>query len=177
MTVRPSPLGPQGPFAIKICKLLLLLHTAWCLPTCWVRRWSCGRTARPIMDQLPRFCPGRRCPYNADTSKFLGRGPCPRGKKDQTVLSLPRRMKFPISQEGVPRNRGSGGNDCERPLREGAHRKRPPVTLWFLSGDTERNPPRRAEPQKQSAALHKVLCQAFFQESGSSFVYFFLRKK
>ena len=38
-----------------------------------------------------------------------GRGPCPRGKKDQTVLSLPRRMKLPISQEGVPRNRGAGG--------------------------------------------------------------------
>ena len=45
-----------------------------------------------------------------------------------------------------PRNRGSGGNDCEHRRRQGAHRKQPPVTLWFLSGDTERNPPRRAEP-------------------------------
>ena len=42
---RPTP-GPQGPFAIKICKLMLLLHTAWCLPTCLVRRWSGGQRAR-----------------------------------------------------------------------------------------------------------------------------------
>ena len=39
----PPTLGPQGPFAIKICKLLLLLHTAWCLPTCLVRWWSYKR--------------------------------------------------------------------------------------------------------------------------------------
>ena len=44
----PPTLGPQGPFAIKICKLLLLLHTAWCLPTCSVRWWSYKRT-----QQLP----------------------------------------------------------------------------------------------------------------------------
>ena len=49
------------------------------------------------------------------------------------------------------RNWGSGGNDCEHRRRQGAHRKRPPVTLWFLSGDTERNPPRRAEPSKQKS--------------------------
>ena len=40
MTVRLSTLGPQGPFSIKICERLLLSYTAWCLPTCLVRRWS-----------------------------------------------------------------------------------------------------------------------------------------
>ena len=34
---------PQGLSAIKICKLLLLLHAAWCLRTCWVRRVSFQR--------------------------------------------------------------------------------------------------------------------------------------
>ena len=29
----------------------------------------------------------------------------------------------------------------------------PPVTLWFLSGDTERNPPRRAEPAKNNIPM------------------------
>ena len=40
MIVRLSTLGPQGPFSIKICERLLLSYTAWCLPTCLVRRWS-----------------------------------------------------------------------------------------------------------------------------------------
>ncbi len=30
-------LGPLGPFAIKICKCLLLSYTASCIPTCLVR--------------------------------------------------------------------------------------------------------------------------------------------
>ena len=34
-------------------------------------------------------------------------------------------MQVPIFQEGVPRNRGSGQAAYERPLREGAHRRRP----------------------------------------------------
>ena len=67
-----------GPFAIKICEGLLLLYTAWCLPTCLVRRSSdkCPATA-----QLPWLCQSRRCPYSADTLKFLTRqAPVGRGK-------------------------------------------------------------------------------------------------
>ena len=47
--------------------------------------------------------------------------------------------------EGVPRNGGLGVDDCERPLRVGAHRNQPPGHFWFLFGQTKRNPPRRAE--------------------------------
>ena len=60
--------------------------------------------------RLPRFCPGRRCPHSADTSKFpLSRGLCPRSKKVARSCLRSRRTQVPIFQEGVPRSRGSRG--------------------------------------------------------------------
>ena len=88
---------PTGAYQSKIYRWAALTHTAWCIPTCWVRRWSCGRTARPIMDQLPQFCPGRRCPYNADTSKFLTRqGPVSPGQEgpDSLVFAPPDEISY-----------------------------------------------------------------------------------
>ena len=87
-----------------------------------------------------------------------------RGKKDQPVMFLRAGRLLLRKQEGVPRNWGSGGNDCEHRRRQGAHRKRPPAILkvncpkgaregglghWLLSDRPESNtvssPPRRAE--------------------------------
>ena len=65
---------------------------------------------RPTTAQLPRLCQRRRCSSSAISTKFYtGRGLCPRGKKDQTVLSLPAGRLSPRNQEGVPRNWGTGG--------------------------------------------------------------------
>ena len=177
MTVRSSLLGPLGPIAIKICNLLLLLHTAWRLPTCLVRRWS-GRGPQQLpschgyagvggvrtaqtLNRGPRQSPAKRVWWGEEEQESdmtdahawasgiertlrRRRGLCPEARR-ASYSSFARRMKGPIFQEGVPRNRGSGGNDCERPPREGAHRKRPPGHFWFLFGQTKRNPPRRAE--------------------------------
>ena len=64
----------RGLLPSKIKDFWLLTWTAWCLPTCLVRRWSVGPAAQ--------FCLGRRCSYHADTSKFhTEKGPVPRGKK------------------------------------------------------------------------------------------------
>ena len=99
--------------------------------------------------QLPWFCQGRRCDFSALFHQILHRqGPVPPRQEEPAILILPAGRDYPRKQEDVPRSRGSGGNDCERPLREGAHRKQPPAGLWLLSDRSERNPPRRAEPSQ-----------------------------
>ena len=107
---------------------------------------------RPTTAQLPRLCQRRRCSSSAISTKFYtGRGLCPRGKKDQTVLALPAGRLLLRKQEGVPRNWGSGGNDCEHRRRQGAHRKRPPAILWLLSDRSESNI--RLSPAPQGGIL------------------------
>ena len=95
------------------------------------------------MDRLPWFCQSRRCNFNAPFHQILHRqGPVPPGQEGKAGLILPAGRDCPIDREGVPRKRGPGttppvrgrwpvgpegvGNAaCERPLREGAHRRRP----------------------------------------------------
>ena len=77
--------------------------------------------------------------------------PVGRGKKDQPVLILPAGRLLLRKQEGVPRNWGSGGNDCEHRRRQGAHRKRPPAILWLLSDRSESNI--RLSPAPQGGIL------------------------
>ena len=62
-----------------------------------------------------------------------------RGKKNCGTCFRSAGRSKPIFLEGVPRNGGLGADDCERPLREGAHRNQPPAILWFLSERSERN--------------------------------------
>ena len=51
-------------------------------------------------------------------------------------------MQVSRPQEGVPRKMGAWGQAAyEHPLREGAHRRRPPTHLWLLSGRAESNTP------------------------------------
>ena len=69
MIVRLSTLGPQGPFSIKICERLLLSYTAWCLPTCLVRRWSYKGA-----QQLPS-CHGYARAGGVRTAQTLNWGP------------------------------------------------------------------------------------------------------
>ena len=89
-----------------------------------------------------------------------------RGKKDQPVLILPAGRLLLRKQEGVLRNWGSGGNDCEHRRRQGAHRKRPTAILkvncprgaregglghWLLSDRSESNI--RLSPAPQGGIL------------------------
>ncbi len=129
---------PTGAYFHQNLIIPLLTYTAWCLPSCLVQRWSPRVTA-----QLPRLYQSRRCPYSADASKFpLCRGLCPRGKKEARSCVRSHRMHVPILQEGVPRKMGAWGQAAyERPLREGAHRRRPPTHLWLLSVRAESNVP------------------------------------
>ena len=124
---------------------------------------SSGRT-----DQLPRFCQSRRYPYNADILNFHLVGACVPGARRKFRPGFARRMKVPISWEGIPRNGGLGDDAYEHRRKPGVHRRRPPAILSCLSDRSERHnasPPRRAEPQRRNEVSHKVLCQAFFQES------------
>ena len=109
---------------------------------------------------------------------LMATGPSgPRIEREQNLI-LPA-GKYLRSKGTHLRKWGPGGNDCERPLREGAHRKRPPAAFWLLCRRGQSNnvflggqrpplqmigispPPRRAEPQKQSEALQKVLLPTF----------------
>ena len=73
---------PTGAFFHQNLIIPLLTYTAWCLPTCWVRRWS-PRTAV----QLPRLYQSRRCPYNAGAFRFQTRkGPVPPRQEGSKVL-------------------------------------------------------------------------------------------
>ena len=82
-------------------------------------QWPGGKRGMPL-----RFCP----PDETASStvgyprKTGGLGPTP-----------PVRGRWPEGPEGV------GKAACEHPLRVGAHRSRPPVTLWFLSDRSERD--------------------------------------
>ena len=104
----PSYSRALGPFAIKICEGLLLSYTAWCLPTCLVRS--------PSIAQLPWLCQTRRCPYSADTSKFLTRqGPVPRGKKHHRSCLCPPGGHNQSLRQVSPVAGGPGVRDYEHP--------------------------------------------------------------
>ena len=65
-------------------------------------------------------------------------------KGAQSKLRPPELIKSPKWPALV--NGGLGDDAYEHRRKPGVHRRSPPVTLWFLSGDSERNPPNRAEP-------------------------------
>ena len=107
-------------------------------------------------DQLPQFYQSRRCPYNADAIKFhTGQGPVSPRQEGPAILSLPAGRNCQANWMASPVNGGLGGDAYEHWCKPSAHRKRPPVTLWFLSGDPERNPPRRAEPFSKKVGRRK----------------------
>ena len=106
----PSYSRPTGAFCHQNLWAVSFYRTppGACLPV------RCGGGRAAARARLRTSCHGFSGLGGVRTTRTIlnftpGRGPCPRGKKDQTVLSLPRRMKLPISQEGVPRNRGAGG--------------------------------------------------------------------
>ena len=106
----------------------VLPHLAWCLPT-RLAGWRSGGPVshRPgITAQLPWFCPGRRSRLEPEHHPNLNgtRAQWP-GKKRKDHSDFARRMRVPRSQEGVPRKWGPGQAAYERPLREGARRRRP----------------------------------------------------
>ena len=144
MTMRPSILGPLGPFAIKISGLV---HSnaqppSACLPV----RCGGGRADASAAAQLPRLCLGRRCPYSADTSKFQAkkRPVSPRQEGPATQI-LPAGRNCPRKQGCVPRNGGLGGDTYEYRHKPGIHRRRPPAAFCLLCRRGQSRPPRRAE--------------------------------
>ena len=100
----------------KFVSVCSLTHTAWCLPTCSVRRWSCGRPKAAPTKRLrvPRVgadvssardnCPAalvlprkagsfqRTCPPN-----FAHSGPSGPGARRSSHSDFARRMKLPSS--------------------------------------------------------------------------------
>ena len=96
-----------GPLCHQNLKAFPLYHTppGACLPV----RCGGGRANASATARLPRFCQGRRCPYNADTPKFLVRRPQWAVARKTVRPGFARRMNIPSPQEGVPRNRGLGG--------------------------------------------------------------------
>ena len=77
--------GHRAFLPTKFVSCCCLLHTAWCLPTCLVRRWS-GRGPQ----QLPS-CHDYAGVGGVTSAQNLlnfgpGRGLCPRGKKGQPLI-------------------------------------------------------------------------------------------
>ena len=136
---------PTGAFCHQNLNQVVLPNTAYCLPTCWVRRWS--------GDQLPQFCQDRRCYFNAECRKLQpGQAPVGRGKKDQTVLSLPAGFIFQSFWRASPVKKGLGGKPpmsarCAKALIEGGPQR---IFGYFLCEQkvTPVPPPRRAEPSQ-----------------------------
>ena len=83
---------------------------------------------------------------------FAHKGPKARGKKNHRSCLWAAGRILLSDRRASPVNGGLGGNAYEHRRKPGVHRRSPPVTLWFLSGDPERNPPRRAEPSKHKTA-------------------------
>ena len=129
-----SPLGPLGPIAIKICKLLpSIVHRL-------VRPYLFSAAVIVYTAQLPQLCQTRRCHFNPMSPKFLPCRPQWAEARRTQGLVLGRRKVTEISLEGVPRKMGVWGQAAyERPLRVGAHRRRPPTHLWLLSVRAESN--------------------------------------
>ena len=92
----------------------LLTHTAWCLPTCWVRRVSFQRP-----QQLPSchgFARVGGVISTQMTQNFRLCRPQWAGARRAVRPGFARRIKLPILQEGVPRKTGVWGwGDLERP--------------------------------------------------------------
>ena len=184
MIVRLSTLGPQGPFSIKICERLLLSYTAWCLPTCLVRRWSykgaqqlpsCHGYARAggvrtaqTLNWGPRQSPAKRVWWGEEEQgsgmmdahtwasgierTLRRRRPqWAEARRTQGLVFGAAGRKCLSSRMASPRNGGLGVGRLGTPAcSEAFLGDTPPVTLWFLSGDPERNPPRRAELPSQT---------------------------
>ena len=125
----PSYSRALGPFAIKICEGLLLSYTAWCVPTCLVRRWSGGPAATVLPEQA----------VSVQRSGFLifdaVGASAPEARRKQGLV-LGRRKVTEISLEGVPRNRGSRGcGDYEHPpVARCSSEPHPLVPFWCLFG-------------------------------------------
>ena len=93
-----------------------------------------------MISRLPRLCQTRRCHFNPASPKFLLFRPQRAEARRAQGLVLGRRKVTEISLEGVPRKMGAWGQAAyERPLRVGAHRRRPPTHLWLLSVRAESN--------------------------------------
>ena len=147
MTVHSPIPGPQGPFAIKICRCVLSnVHPPPAsLPV------GCGGGERTSCHSFARVGGVRTTQTRPNFTP--GRGPCPQGKKHSPSWFYPPDETTQKTEGRPPVNGGLGDDAYEHWRKPSAHRRSPPVTLWFLSGDPERNPPRRAEPFSKKVLL------------------------
>ena len=156
MTVHPPTPGPQGPFAIKICRCMLsTVHPPPAsLPVGCGRGRMGGQRAPVVSHPAATVLPEQAVSVQRRRDQISYRaGACVPEARSTVRPGFIRRMRLPKKQEGVPRKWGPGGDAYEHWRKPSAHRRRPPVTLWFLSGDTERKPPRRAEPFSKKVLL------------------------
>ncbi len=156
MIVRLSTLGPQGPFSIKICERLLLSYTAWCLPTCLVRRWSYkGAQQLPSCHGYAR-AGGEISTQNA-ANFGLGRPQWAEARRTQGLVFGGRRTQVPIFQDGVPPVMGVWGwGDLERPPAARRFSETHPQSLFgsFLVIQKGTRPAGRNSPPKHKKILN-----------------------
>ena len=102
----------------------------------------------PATAQLPRLFLSRRCHFSCISSRFLlCRPQWAEARRTQGLVFGAAGRKCLSSRMASPRNGGLGVGRLGTPAcSEAFLGDTPPVTLWFLSGDPEWNPPRRAEP-------------------------------
>ena len=127
-------LGPQGPFSIKICERLLLSYTAWCVPTCLVRRWSYKGAQQLLSCHGYARAGGEISTQNA-ANFGLGRPQWAEARRTQGLVFGAAGRKCLSSRMVSPVKRGSGGGATwNARLRRGVPRRHTPshslVPFW-----------------------------------------------
>ena len=120
---------------LKFEGFCLLTHTAWCPPTCLVRRWlgeerrvpEYGPTATAFLHQAVPF---QRCFF-----KFqICRPQWAEARRMQDLVFGAAGRKCQILRRASPVNGGPGGDAYEHRRKPGVHRRKPPgaflVPFW-----------------------------------------------
>ena len=80
-------LAHWGLLPSKFVRIDTLTHTAWCVPTCLVRR---GSVSAQAIAQLPQLCQWRRCHISAQFRHILyTKGPVARRQEEYVTQILP----------------------------------------------------------------------------------------
>ena len=109
-----------GLLPLKFESIAALPHTAWCLPTCWVRRWSGGPAATVLPEQA--VSAQRR---HFEISDQIG--PCGPGQGGCKILCSGRREDSTYLTGGRSSVMGVQGGDAYEHRRKPGVRRRSPL--------------------------------------------------